>query len=286
VKAEGGSAKTESAITDKSSAKTESALADKSSVNTDTATADKIAGGAAIADKGTVPTETAIAEKESVKTETAMADKASVKTDKPPEKRAVPDEPEVPPEIASLIAARRWQKAQLRLLEEQKAHPRAAWVHRALAEVYYRQLWRKDAAVEWDHALRLDPQLAKDERLGEALCTALGPQWDGAGERLLVDRFGADAVAPMKRCLAEVRDLARVQAAARVLEKVGAAGAIDRGLVALKTLEQGPTCPERRAAVQTIVRLRDGRARQTLTRFQRDPCVASVAQGALAALKQ
>ena len=34
-------------------------------------------------------------------------------------------------------------------------------------------------------ALTLDPRLRSDKRLGEHLCTLLGPQWDGAGQRLV-----------------------------------------------------------------------------------------------------
>ncbi len=170
-----------------------------------------------------------------------------------------------PPAIAALIAKKDFREAQKRLLDTIQTQPTAAWPHLALAEVYYRQLWRKDAAREWDEALRLEPQLARDPRLGAELCDALAPAWQGAGERLLTSRFGAEAVAPMTACLQKTRDLSRLNAAARVLEKNGGA---DRGLVALRTLELAPDCETRRRAVATVAELHEPRAVAALTRLE------------------
>jgi serine/threonine-protein kinase len=138
---------------------------------------------------------------------------------------------------AALIDADRLADAERLLMAQAILEPRAGWVHLQLGEIYFRRLWRHDAEKEWDAALRLDPSLRTDARLGQRLCTALGPTWSGAGQRLILRHLGADAVAPLTACIRDATDLGRLQAAARLIERVGGPGKLDRELVAARTAE-------------------------------------------------
>jgi serine/threonine-protein kinase len=139
--------------------------------------------------------------------------------------------------VTALLDADRLGDAERLLLAEQILEPRAGWVHLQLGEIYFRRLWRRDAEKEWDTALRLDPSLRSDARLGQRLCTALGPSWNGAGQRLIVRHVGADAVAPLTACIRGATDLGRLQTAARLIERVAGRGKLDRDLVAARTAE-------------------------------------------------
>ena len=134
-----------------------------------------------------------------------------------------PPPPAPPPSthdrVAALLDADQLADADRLLRAEAILEPRAGWVHLDLGEVYFRRLWRRDAEREWDAALTLDPRLRNDKRLGEHLCTLLGPQWDGAGQRLGTRHLGAAAAAPLAEC-ARSSDPARAAAATRLLDRV------------------------------------------------------------------
>lgn len=135
--------------------------------------------------------------------------------------------------IAALLDAGKLADAERLLRAEAILQPRAGWVHLDLGEIYFRRIWRRDAEREWDRALALDPTLRRDARLGEHLCAALGPAWNGAAQRLVVRRLGADAVAPLTACIRTTSDLGRLRAAARLVERVG--GKVDRALVSARS---------------------------------------------------
>jgi len=139
--------------------------------------------------------------------------------------------------VAALIDGDKLADAERILTAQAILEPKAGWVHLQLGEIYFRRLWRKDAEHEWDQALLLDRSLRSDARLGQRLCTALGPTWNGAGQRLVLRHFGAQAVAPMTACIREANDLGRLQTAARLIERVAGAGKLDRSLVAARTAE-------------------------------------------------
>jgi eukaryotic-like serine/threonine-protein kinase len=162
--------------------------------------------------------------------------------------------------------------------------PRNAWAHLTLGEVYFQRLWRPNAIEAWGEALRLDPDLRHDTRLGDHLCVALGPKWQGGGARLLVSRFGDELVPTLERCILAADDPAQLQAAARTLERAVGRAHVDRGLIALRTLAIAPGCDERQAAVRTLARLREPRAVEPLNRLRGDACLAEMIPPTLAVL--
>lgn len=142
-------------------------------------------------------------------------------------------------QVAALLDAERLADAERLLRAQAILEPEAGWVHLQLGEVYARRIWRKDAEREWDTALTLDSSLKHDPQLGQRLCAALGPAWGGTTQRLVLRHLGAAAVAPLTACIRDATDLAHVQAAARLIERVSH-GQLDRALVAARTAELMP----------------------------------------------
>ena len=142
-------------------------------------------------------------------------------------------------QVAALLDAERLADAERLLRAQAILEPHAGWVHLQLGEVYARRIWRKDAEHEWDTALTLDPSLRHDPQLGARLCQALGPAWGGTAQRIVLRHLGAAAVAPLTTCIREATDLAHLQAAVHLMERLPHAS-IDRALVAARTAELTP----------------------------------------------
>jgi hypothetical protein len=187
--------------------------------------------------------------------------------------------------VAALLAAGKDRAAEQRLRAELVMHRDSAWAHFELGHIYFSRLWRKDCIKEWDEGLRLDPSLKNDARLAERICMTLGPKWDGQGAQLAQTHLGDRAAPVMNACIGTVDDFPRVLTAVRIIERTAGAKHVDRGLVAVRTLELAPGCPERIAAIKTIFRLREKRALDALGKLQNDTCVGKAAVETLARLK-
>jgi serine/threonine protein kinase len=167
----------------------------------------------------------------------------AVPTTPPPPTTPVVAEPTPAGEAArvnALIAAGNLDAAEQELRAQLDLHAEAAELHLLLGEVFFRRFWRRDAIVEWDRALTLQPSLRRDPRLTGRLCATLGARWRGAGAELIEKRFGPDAVAALRGCVASATDLERLQAAAQLAEKLGGKSAIDPQLLAKRTQELTP----------------------------------------------
>jgi eukaryotic-like serine/threonine-protein kinase len=141
-----------------------------------------------------------------------------------------------PAGVETLLQQGELEKAEARVRAQLESDERAEW-HLQLAEIFYRRLWRRDTVAQWDRALALDPSLAQDARITSRLCAMLGTRWNGAGARLIERRLGRAALAPVVACATSTNDLARLQAAAQLAERLGGKDALDAQLVARRTLE-------------------------------------------------
>lgn len=103
-------------------------------------------------------------------------------------------------EILTLISRRETTAAYEKLTALMQRDPRAAWPHVALAELHFRNLWRRDVVRQWLVALRMDPTLKDDRRLANHLCQARGAKWDAAGVGELLAVLGEHAVALRAAC--------------------------------------------------------------------------------------
>ena len=139
--------------------------------------------------------------------------------------------------VEALVAEGKLDEAQAALRAELELHAERAELHMELADVHYHRYWRNDTITEWDRALTLDPALANDPRITTRLCAILGARWKGAGAQLIERRLGRAAVPAIVACAEKATDLARLQAAAELAERLGGKDAIDAQLVARRTLE-------------------------------------------------
>ncbi|HEX4460738.1 MAG TPA: protein kinase, partial [Polyangia bacterium] len=142
--------------------------------------------------------------------------------------------------VTALLSAGKLDVAEQELRAQLDLHAESAELHFLLGEVFFRKFWRRDAIVEWDRALALDPSLRRDPRLTTRLCTTLGARWRGAGAELITKRFAADAVPLLRGCVATATDRERLTAAAQLAEQLGGPSAIDPQLVARRTQELSP----------------------------------------------
>jgi eukaryotic-like serine/threonine-protein kinase len=165
----------------------------------------------------------------------APASAAGAAATQPAAAAAAADTPQA--HVATLLEADRLSEAERFLRAQTILEPKAGWVHLQLGEIYFRRMWRRDADKEWNLALTLDRGLRHDEALQSHLCTTLGPTWAGTGERLVVHHLGRSAVPALTACIRETSDLARVQTAARLIERVAGPKRVDRALVAARTAE-------------------------------------------------
>ncbi|HEY4186336.1 MAG TPA: protein kinase [Polyangia bacterium] len=103
-------------------------------------------------------------------------------------------------EVLQLIAARDTAHANEKITALMQRDPRVAWPHVALAELHFRNLWRRDVVRQWQIALALDPTLKEDPRLARHLCLAQDPKWEAAGIGQLRAELGAQATALLATC--------------------------------------------------------------------------------------
>jgi hypothetical protein len=132
-----------------------------------------------------------------------------------PEPGSGPAEPETPPapavalvpvteaeraEVLALIEARDNLAAVEKITALMQRDPRVAWPHVALAELHFRNLWRRDVVRQWQIALGLDPAVKDDPHLAKHLCQARGPKWEAAGIGELIAELGEQGTALLASC--------------------------------------------------------------------------------------
>jgi serine/threonine protein kinase len=187
-----------------------------------------------------------VAEETTKAEEKAKAEVKPKAEEKPPEpaseKPAVTEKPAGEPQsvqerVEALIEDDKLADAEKQLRAEEILHPKAAWTHLLLGEIYFRRLWRKDAEKEWTNAIQLEPSLKKDPRIGKRLCATLGKGWKGAGERFIISKIGSDSVAPLTECIRTTDDPERVRTAAHVIERAAGRSKLDRALVEKRLAE-------------------------------------------------
>lgn len=103
-------------------------------------------------------------------------------------------------EVLGLIEARDNQAAAEKITALMQRDPRVAWPHVALAELHFRNLWRREVVRQWHIALSLDPAVKADPHLAKHLCQARGPKWEAAGIGELVAELGEQGAALLASC--------------------------------------------------------------------------------------
>jgi hypothetical protein len=102
--------------------------------------------------------------------------------------------------VLGLIDARDNLAAVEKITALMQRDPRVAWPHVALAELHFRNLWRREVVRQWHIALGLDPAVKDDPHLAKHLCQARGPKWEAAGIGELLTELGEQGAALLASC--------------------------------------------------------------------------------------
>jgi tRNA A-37 threonylcarbamoyl transferase component Bud32 len=146
-----------------------------------------------------------------------------------------------------------------------------AWSHLRLGDVYADGFhYRRDAFREWTSALALGPALASDGAFRKSVCETVDGSDPAPAAEFLRAHFDADeSAALLAACVRAATDPARVENAARLVETVAGADRPELGMAALRMLDVGKSCAQKKAAVATIRRLHYLRARAALVKLDR-----------------
>ena len=146
-----------------------------------------------------------------------------------------------------------------------------AWAHLRLGDLYAEAFhYRRDAFREWDSAFGLDPGLKSDAAFRKSVCEAVDTTDHAGGEQFLRVQFGVEQTpALLLGCIRAAADPIRIENASRLLEAVCGAQRPELAMAALRMLEVGKTCAQKKAAVEVIGRLHYLRARGALIKLDR-----------------
>jgi hypothetical protein len=137
----------------------------------------------------------------------------------PPRAAAVPSAAERA-EIGSLLEAGSLDAADRRITPLITSHPDAAWPHLARADLYFLRRWRRNAVLEWERALELDPALRHDRGLAIRVCAILDAKWEEAGVPRLLVRLGPESGPLLRRCVASASNPRQRADAQRALARL------------------------------------------------------------------
>jgi hypothetical protein len=174
-------------------------------------------------------------------------------------------------QIDGLIADGKPNVAKNRLRDRIAVDKNDAWSHLRLGDVYADAFhFRRDAFREWDAALAATPALAGDAAFRKSICEAVDTTEQGPAQEFLHARFDADgAAALLAGCVRATAEPARVENTSRLLAAVAGAERPELGMAAMRLLDVGKSCAQKKAAVETIRRLRYVRARSALVKLDR-----------------
>ena len=196
------------------------------------------------------------------------------KAEPPPHAKAAPPSRETREwrdQIDGLIADGKFNAAKNQLRDRIAVDKNDAWSHLRLGDVYADAFhYRRDAFREWDSALALTPALESDAAFKKSVCETVDGSDRAPAQEFLRAHFDADASAALlAACVRAASEPARIENAAALLEAVAGADRPELGMAALRLLDVGKTCAQKKAAVETIRRLHYLRARPALVKLDR-----------------
>jgi serine/threonine protein kinase len=189
----------------------------------------------------------------------------------PPHAKATPPPREWRDQIDGLLADGKINSAKNQLRDRVAVDKSDAWSHLRLGDVYADGFhYRRDAFREWDSALAITPALKSDAAFKKSVCETVDGSDRAPAQEFLRAHFDADETAALlAACVRAATEPARIENAAALIESVAGADRPELGMAALRMLDVGKTCAQKKAAVETIRRLRYLRARPTLVKLDR-----------------
>jgi len=203
-----------------------------------------------------------------------VEDKSPPKVEEKAPKREPPpskDAREWRQRIDGLLADGKVNPAKNELRDRVAVDKNDAWSHLRLGDVYADGFhYRRDAFREWTSALALSPALASDGAFRKSVCETVDGSDPAPAAEFLRAHFDADETASLLvACVRAATDPARVENAARLIETVAGADRPELGMAALRMLDVGKSCAQKKTAVATIRRLHYLRARGALVKLDR-----------------
>ena len=192
----------------------------------------------------------------------------------PPHARAAPPSSDVRQwrqQIDALIADGKINPAKNQLRDRIAVDKSDAWAHLRLGNLYADAFhYRRDAFREWESAFAAEPALKSDAAFRKSVCETVDASDRTGVEQFLRAQIGVAETPPLLyACIRAASDPARIDNAAHVLEEVAGSERPELAMAALRMLDVGKTCAQKRAAVETIRRLHYLRARGTLVKLDR-----------------
>ncbi len=195
-----------------------------------------------------------------------------------PHAKAAP-KPEPPPretrewrdQIEGLIADGKVNAAKNQLRDRVSVDKGDAWSHLRLGDIYAVAFhYRRDAFREWDSALAITPALKSDAAFRKSVCETVDGSDRTPAQEFFKAHFDADeSAALLNACVRAATEPARIENAAALIEAIAGSERPELGMAALRLLDVGKSCAQKKAAVETIRRLHYLRARPTLVKLDR-----------------
>ncbi|MCA1662676.1 MAG: serine/threonine protein kinase [Myxococcales bacterium] len=173
--------------------------------------------------------------------------------------------------VDALIADGKINPAKNQLRDRIAVDKTDAWAHLRLGNLYADAFhYRRDAFREWQSAFAVEPALKSDVAFRKSVCeTVDASDRVGVAEFLRAQIGVAETPTLLVACIRAAGDPNRIENAAQVIESVAGAERPELGIAALRMLDVGKTCAQKKAAVEVIRRLRYMRARATLIKLDR-----------------
>jgi hypothetical protein len=192
-----------------------------------------------------------------------------------PHARAAPPPPsdvrEWRQQIDALIADGKINPAKNQLRDRIAVDKNDAWAHLRLGNLYADAFhYRRDAFREWESAFAVEPAFKSDGTFRKSVCETVDGSDRSGVEQFLRTQIGiAETPSLLLACVRATSDPNRIDNAAKVIESVAGAERPELAMAALRMLDVGKTCAQKKAAVETIRRLHYLRARGTLVKLDR-----------------
>jgi serine/threonine-protein kinase len=174
-------------------------------------------------------------------------------------------------QIDQLMADGKFNAAKNQLRDRIAVDKSDAWSHLRLGDIYADPFhYRRDAFREWESALTLSPALKSDPAFRKSVCETVDGSDRAPTETFLRAHFDADQTAALLlACVRATTEPSRIQNASAFIEAVAGAERPELGMAAMRLLDIGKTCAQKKAAVETIGRLHYIRARAALVKLDR-----------------
>jgi serine/threonine-protein kinase len=175
-------------------------------------------------------------------------------------------------QIEALLADGKIDQAKTQLRDRLALEKKDAWAHLRLGDIYAapKYHYRRDAFREWDSALALDEGLKSDGAFRKSMCETLDAIEPSREPQFLRDHFGPDETpALLFTCVRVAVEPDRITNAMHLIEITSGPDRPELGQSAMRLLDVGKTCEQKKSAVETIRRLHYARARGSLVKLDK-----------------